>query len=208
MSARLQNIFFCQILAVTSCHLSVHYYWIWVTCITQYFSFAKTEIQLETNLTYPRNIPDLSPERWSWLHVHTNKRRQHSHWHERCELKSHLRKKYSLFYFLKGMRKIRLVKTNQSPTGLAAVLEAGGTWGQVSSNQFFSKHLSFRAILIYHSCHSPCLTHSIIIQSDPVQSSQMFSALTPSKRCSILFIRLHKSKSRVTDVQINQMFSV
>ena len=71
-----------------------------------------------------------------------------------------------------------------------------------------SNHLSLRAVLIYHSCHSPCLTHSIIIQFDPVQSSQMFSALTPSKRCSILFIRLYKSKSRITDVQIYQMFSV
>jgi len=40
-------------------------------------------------------------------------------------------KEDSILIDMRGMRKIRLVKTKQSPTGLAAVLEAGGTWGQV-----------------------------------------------------------------------------
>ena len=118
-------------------------------------------------------------------------------------------KKYLLFYFLKGMRKVRLVKTNQSPTGLAAVLEAGGTWGQVSLHLLSVFRINrYIGVSEQLYCHSPCFTLSIIIPSDPVQSSEMFTALTPSKRCSILFIRLYKSKSRITDVQIYQMFSV
>ena len=88
-----------------------------------------------------------------------------------------------------------------------------GGWWNLGAGIFallisVSNHLSFRAVLIYHSCHSPCLTLSIIIKSDPVQSPQMFSALTPTNRCSILFIRLYRSKSRITDVQIYQMFNV
>ena len=103
------------------------------------------------------------------------------------------------------MRKIRLVKTNQSPTGLAAVLEAGGTWGQVPLH-LLSVFRIYRYIGVseHFSCHSTCFTLGIIIQSDPVQSSPMFTALTPTKRYIILFIRLHKSKSRIKDVQIYQ----
>ena len=98
------------------------------------------------------------------------------------------------FLFLLGMRKIRLVKTNQSPTGLASVLEAGATWGQVSLILIFLLVLlrfNFRllhSLLLLH-CH-PILSSPIIsdVCSSHTSHSNLFYQI-------ILRFRLHLSFS-------------
>ena len=89
------------------------------------------------------------------------------------------------------MRKIRLVKTNQSPTGLAAVLEAGGTWGQVSLH-FLSVFLIIWVSEQYWFIIPVTLLASLLaLSSNPIQSNHL--------RCFLLLLLQIVAQSFLSD---------
>ena len=95
------------------------------------------------------------------------------------------------------MRKIRLVKTNQSPTGLAAVLEAGGTWGQVSLH-FLSVFLIIWVSEQYWFIIPVTLLASLLaLSSNPIQSNHL--------RCFLLLLLQSVAQSFLSDcTEVNQ----